>query len=132
MSDRGTTIAVVDDDVRVLESLEDLLESAGHSVVLFTSGVDLLSTDVLADLDCLITDIGIPVVDGFELRSRAHSLRPNLPVIFITGRDEVTDEKKAARGSHQGFFRKPFDASALLATVARILSANDRDSSHAG
>lgn len=131
MTIHAATVAVVDDDARVLESLEDLLEWAGHSVVLFTSGEALLETDVLPDLDCLITDIGIPALDGFELRRRARAIRPDLPVIFITGRHEVADEKRAAHGGHQGFFRKPFDSSALLAAVNEALSTPDEERNHA-
>ncbi len=68
MTEEKPVIAVVDDDERILESMEDLLESAGHSVLVFSSAKALLSDDdVLARLDCLITDIGIPVVNGFEL-----------------------------------------------------------------
>jgi FixJ family two-component response regulator len=114
-------IAVVDDDERVLESIEDLLESAGHSVVVFSSAEALLHDAVLRDLDCLITDIGIPKVDGFELCTRARVQRPDLPVIFITGRQVPSDRRRAAIRIHQGFFQKPFDASALLSAVAEAI-----------
>jgi FixJ family two-component response regulator len=122
----ASLVAVVDDDIRVLESIESLLESAGHSVLLFSSAQALLGGDKLPGLDCLITDIGIPVIDGFELRQKARLVRPDLPVIFITGRHEPADQKRAAAGGHQGFFRKPFDASALLAAVAEALLADPR------
>ena len=115
---RKSTIAVVDDDVRVLESIEDLVESAGHSVRLFSTPQSLLERDVLRKIDCLIADIGMPVVNGFELRRRARYERPDLPVIFITARHEAADQGRAAAESHHGFFQKPFDASALLAAVA--------------
>jgi FixJ family two-component response regulator len=115
---RKSTIAVVDDDVRVLEAIEDLLESAGHSVRLFSSPQSFLERDVLSKIDCLIADIGMPVFDGFELRRRARSVCPDLPVIFITARHEAADQRRAAAESHHGFFRKPFDAPALLAAVA--------------
>ncbi len=116
-----SVIAVVDDDERILESMEDLLESAGHAVMIFSSAKALLDDDVLARLDCLITDIGIPVVDGFELCRRARALRPDLPVIFITGRQLAGDQKRAAARAHQGFFQKPFDAAALLSAVAQAV-----------
>ncbi len=119
-----STIAVVDDDVRVLESIEDLLESAGHSVRLFSSAQSLLDGDILPEIDCLIADIGMPAVDGFELQRLARALRPDLPIIFITARHEAADQKRAATEGYQGFFRKPFDASALLAAVNRALLAS--------
>lgn len=130
MSAQQFVIAVVDDDERVLESIEDLLESAGHSALLFSSAEELLAGDVLSRLDCLITDIGIPHVDGFELCLRVRAVRPDLPVIFITGRGEVGDRKKAAARVHQGFFQKPFDASALLGAIAQAISTHPRRGNH--
>src|SRR5262245_34415545 len=61
-------IAIVDDDPRVLESIEELLESAGHTARTFLSAEALLNSQSLAEIDCLITDIGMPGLGGFELR----------------------------------------------------------------
>lgn len=116
-------IAVVDDDLRVLESLEDLLESAGHSVKVFASGRALLEDEGFATIDCLITDIGMPALDGFELQRLARARRPNLPVILITGRHEIADQQRALTLGHNGFFRKPFDVKALLAAVSRAVAS---------
>lgn len=120
------TIAVVDDDMRVLESIEDLLESAGHSALLFSCAEALIEKRIIGRLDCLITDIGLPVIDGFELCQIVRTERPGLPVIFITGRHETADQKRASDGGHQGFFRKPFDAAALLAAVSQALLTHPR------
>ena len=62
----------------------------------------------LSDLDVLITDIGMPGMDGFELRDLVRKARPELPVFLITGRHEIADQGRAQGIS--GFFRKPFDA----------------------
>jgi len=113
-------VAVVDDDPRILESLESLLESAGHSVRLFTSATELLEDCGFADIDCLISDIGMPVINGWELQRLAHAARPELPVILITGRD-WSDQAMAAAQGGQGFFRKPFNGQDLLAAVSRAL-----------
>jgi FixJ family two-component response regulator len=107
-------VAVVDDDPRLLESLEDLLESAGYVARSFSSAGSLLIGGI-SDVDLLISDIGMPGIDGFELRDRVKKARPELPVFLITGRHEVADQVRA-RGIN-GFFRKPFDAQALLAAV---------------
>ena len=107
-------IAVVDDDPRLLESLEDLLESAGYTARSFSSARSLLVRG-LSDVDLLITDIGMPGTDGFELRDLVKKERPELPVFLITGRHEIADQDRAH--GVNGFFRKPFDAQALLAAV---------------
>jgi FixJ family two-component response regulator len=113
----SSTIAVVDDDPRLLESLRELLESAGHSVRSFSAAKLLLEDKAaLAEADCLIADIGMPVIDGFELEKLVRQARPELPVILITGRHEIADQQRAiAQGNR--FFRKPFDGQALLAAI---------------
>ena len=116
-------IAVVDDDPRVLESLANLLESAGHSVRLFPSAAALLKNCAFAEMDCLISDISMPVIGGLELQRLAHVARPELPVILITGH-ELTDQATAASRGSQGFFRKPFNGQDLLAAVSKALSGS--------
>jgi FixJ family two-component response regulator len=123
MSCRVSTVAVVDDDARVLESLEDLLESAGHTVLVFASGKALLDDQAFTAIDCLITDIGMPQLDGFELQRLVQVRRPGLPVILITGRHEIADQQRAATLGNHGFFFKPFDGQALLAAVRRAVIA---------
>jgi FixJ family two-component response regulator len=112
-------VAVVDDDLRILESLEDLLESAGYMACSFSSA-KLLLINGLAGLDLVITDIGMSGMDGFELRDLVKKARPDLPVFLITGRHEIADQDRARGAS--GFFRKPFDSQALLAAIGSALS----------
>ncbi|KGE01311.1 response regulator [Rhizobium sp. YS-1r] len=111
-------VAIVDDDPDVLASLVELLESAGFTACSFTSGEALLSSG-LKGVDVLITDIGMPGADGFELRDLARRENPQLPVFLITGRHEIADQDRA-RGIG-GFLRKPFDGHALLAAVRDAL-----------
>ena len=118
MNKTGHVVAIVDDDPRLLESVGDLLESAGYVAQSFSSPAALL-VNGLSSLDLLITDIGMPGMDGFELRDLVKKLRPELPVFLITGRHEIADQSRAQGTS--GFFRKPFDAQALLAAIANAL-----------
>jgi FixJ family two-component response regulator len=116
-------VAVVDDDYRVLESLEDLLESAGYGVRLFASARQFLDTSI-AEVDCVISDIGMPGADGFALQEIIRNCRPTLPVILITGRHEfATVEHEAARGGRR-LFEKPFDTRELLAAIGSELQAS--------
>ena len=114
-------IAVVDDDPRLLESLEELLESAGYSAHCFRSAAHLLAYG-LSNVDLLITDIGMPGTNGFELRDIVKQSRPGLPVFLVTGRHEIADQGRAQGIS--GFFRKPFDAPALLVAMAEALQTS--------
>lgn len=115
-------VAVIDDDPRVLESLEDLLESAGYAARTFASAGPFLER--LADVDALITDIGLPEIDGFRLRELVDEARPDLPVFLITGRHEIADQDRA-RGI-SGFFHKPFDAKELLGAIDVALRGQGR------
>jgi FixJ family two-component response regulator len=109
------TIAIVDDDIQLLESLENLLESAGYAVRTFSSPRALLQAG-LADLDCLITDIGMPEMDGLQLRDAVGKARPGLPVLLMTGRHEIADQPGKAALT-PALFRKPIDGRLLLAAV---------------
>lgn len=119
MSAAMSLVAVVDDDPAVLDSLEELLESAGYAVRCFSSARELLDNG-LSGLDVLITDIGMPGMDGFELRDVVNGERPELPVFLVTGRHELADPARAKGVS--GLFRKPFDTPVLLAAIGRVLS----------
>ena len=113
-------VAVVDDDHRTLESLADLLEAAGYDVRLYSSARMVWTRGGLAEIDCLISDIGMPDMDGFELRRLALSERPELPVILITGRPEVRAQY-ASIIERDRYFEKPFDGRQLLAAVRTAL-----------
>ena len=127
MSNIRPVVAVVDDDPRLLESLEELLESAGYVARSFSSARQLLISG-LSGLDVLITDIGMLGMNGFELRDLVRRTRPELPVFLITGRHEIADQHRAQGIS--GFFRKPFDAQALLAAVGDSLRNQKMEDDH--
>ena len=114
-------IAVVDDDPRVLESLENLFESAGYTVATFSSGQSLL-TSGLSNINCLITDIGMPGMDGFELLDIVKKTRPKLPVFLLSGRHEIGDQHRATGKDIGGFFMKPFGGQDLLAAIDQTLA----------
>jgi FixJ family two-component response regulator len=126
MNDRGChVIAVVDDDPRILESLQDLLESAGYDASVHASGLSLLASG-LARIDLLIADVGLPGMDGLELRERVREARPELPVILISGRRDLTEELPEHDAGYTELFRKPFDGQALLAAVSQALQSRAR------
>jgi FixJ family two-component response regulator len=115
-----SVVAVVDDDHRTLESLADLLEAAGYDVRLYSSATALYVGGGLADIDCLISDIGMPDTNGIELRRMALSERPELPVILITGRPELRRQYSSML-ERDRYFEKPFDGQQLLATIRTAL-----------
>src|SRR4029077_15524634 len=111
----GSVVAVVDDDESVLRSLEYLLESADHPVRLFTSGTALLDSGCLPEIDCLISDIDMPGIDGLELIRLVKAARPGLPLILITGYPETLQRLPSLSGGKPRYFTKPFRGPELLA-----------------
>jgi len=117
-------VAIVDDDNRIIASLGSLLESAGYDVRLYSSAEKLLGNDsLIKELDCLISDIDMPVVDGFELRRAAKSVKPGLPVILITARSDLAAQARTSGLPADRLFMKPFDGSDLLSAVGKAVGA---------
>jgi len=117
----GFIVAVVDDDEGILRSLEILLESADYAVRLFHSGTELLDGGGLEEIDCLISDIDMPGMDGFELLRLVHAARPQLPTILITGYPDTLKRLPPLGRSSPRFFTKPFDGPELLTAVSDAL-----------
>jgi len=113
-------VAVVDDDHRALESLADLLEAAGYDVRVYSSASALCDHGGLSGIDCLISDIGMPDMNGIELRQVALSQRPELPVILITARHELRAPLSSII-ERDRYFEKPFDGPQLLDAVHRAV-----------
>ena len=122
MTERPTAsiVAVVDDDRSVLRSLQYLLESADYGIRLFSSGMELLDSGCVPEIDCLISDVDMPGMEGYELMRVVHTVRPELPVILITG---YPDTLRGLGSPSDGprCFTKPFNGPELLAAVSEAI-----------
>ena len=115
-------VAIVDDDSRVCESLQSLIESTGVSARVFSVAEEFLQEVHLAGTSCLITDVRMPGMDGLDLQRRVRLVRPELPVIFITAHHEDNVEQRALAEGASFFIRKPFDVEELLSAIKIALS----------
>jgi len=111
-----------DDDFRVRESMESLMESAGYAPRVFASVEEFLQSGTLAGTTCLITDVRMPVMDGIELQRRVRLERPKLPVIFISAHSDEEFRTRALSEGAAGFLCKPFDAVDLLEAIQAALT----------
>lgn len=115
-------IAVVDDDASVRKALTRLIKSAGLEAVGFGSAQEFIDSGVQTQVGCLILDIHLGGMSGFELEQRLRITGPSLPVIFITAHDDVTTQARARQTGAVAYIRKPFDGQALLESVRQAIS----------
>ncbi|GGC85989.1 response regulator transcription factor [Undibacterium terreum] len=113
------SIAIVDDDGRVLESLANLLSSFGYHPRPFTSALDLLAADILPQVCCVITDREMPLMNGLELLAHIKRSEFPVPVIIITGKPSEDTELFYANQGAAGFLRKPLDWDSLYCLLQR-------------
>ena len=113
-------IAVIDDDPRVLDSLQGLLESVGYSAAVFSSAEEFLESGCAEYSQCVIADIGLPGMNGVALRRRLNASQRDLPVILITAQRESPVLSEIETNDRLRFFEKPFDTGRLLSAVATL------------
>jgi len=125
---RGTIqpplVAVVDDDESVRESLPDLLGEFGFRSKVFSSAEEFLASDAVGQMGCLVLDIAMPGMTGFELQQELKVRGHNIPIVFITGQKDETVRRRALEEGAVGFLLKPFSDTALLKALKTALGLN--------
>lgn len=117
-----TLILIVDDDRTVVRLCQRLLERAGYQVIAVTDPLESIRMIAQREIGLLITDIRMPVMDGFELISQAKQMRPELPVLVMTGFASVDNAIQALHRGVDGLILKPFEnTSDLVQSVQQVL-----------
>jgi two-component system, OmpR family, response regulator ChvI len=114
------TIALVDDDRNILTSVSIALEAEGYRIQTYTDGASALDGLKHAPPDLAIFDIKMPRMDGMELLRRLRQ-KSDLPVIFLTSKDEEIDELFGLKMGADDFIRKPFSQRLLVERVKAVL-----------
>lgn len=114
------TIALVDDDRNILTSVAIALEGEGYKVQTYTDGASALEGLKTSPPDLAIFDIKMPRMDGMELLRRLRQ-KSDLPVIFLTSKDEEIDELFGLKMGADDFIHKPFSQRLLVERVKAIL-----------
>src|SRR5579863_1522324 len=114
-------LAILDDDKSVQRALQDLIESAGMSTLCFDSAEQFLRSGARQMARCVIADVRMQGMSGFELQARLKTERCRIPIIFITGRGDIPSAVNAMKEGASDFFTKPVDGTALLNSVERAL-----------
>ena len=118
------TIALVDDDRNILTSVSMTLEQEGYQVRTYTDGESALQGLLAKPADLAVLDIKMPRMDGMELLQRLRQ-RSNMPVVFLTSKDEEVDELMGLRLGADDYITKPFSQRLLLERIRALLRRNE-------
>jgi len=110
-------VAIVDDDESIRRSLARVFRINGISARTFASAEDFLSFCSDDEPRCLVLDVQLGGMSGFELKDRLYANGRTAPIIFITALDEIPSGELQGRSGSHGYLRKPFETTALLALV---------------
>ena len=131
-----THICLIDDDENILASLSLALKSEGYIISAFSDGLSGLNSLQEDDYDIAILDIKMPRLDGLEVLQKLRQTS-NLPVIFLTSKDEEVDQLVGLKMGADDYITKPFSQKLLIERVKAILrrtnqtiNSNDKESSN--
>jgi two-component system, OmpR family, response regulator ChvI len=114
------TIALVDDDRNILASVSIALEAEGYRVMTYSDGASALDGFKTSPPDVAVLDIKMPRMDGMEMLRRLRQ-KSDMPVIFLTSKDEEIDELFGLKMGADDFIRKPFSQRLLVERVKAVL-----------
>jgi FixJ family two-component response regulator len=118
-------IAIIDDDAAVRDAMTNLVQSLGYSTEVYGSGEDFINAAPNSEADCLLVDIQLGDITGFELIRHLLTMGLLLPVIFMTGSQDSTLRKEAAGFGAVACLLKPFPTSDLIQAFADAIGTAD-------
>ncbi len=121
MDQKKALIGVVDDDQYVRKALTRLIKSLGLDVVSFASGENFLDSHEENTADCLVLDVHLGGMSGFELQEKLALAGTTIPIIFITAHDVASTHDHAMNSGAVAYLRKPFDDEALITAIDKAI-----------
>ena len=117
----------MDDEAPGRNALRRLLRLTDYEVAVFESGEEFLASIEARRPDCVILDVHMPGLSGFDVQSRLRATHAGVPVIFITASDDPDLDRLALASGGRMLLRKPFSNDELLAAVGAALRGSSRD-----
>ena len=121
MSQTQPVIAIVDDEASIRRALARLLYTVGWHTATFPSAEAFLQTGMQASPDCLIIDVWLPSMTGVELQEHLVATGNTLPVVIITGREDLHMRMRAMQAGAVAYLLKPLDGQDLLQILQEAL-----------
>ena len=119
----ATLLALVDDDEDVRVALMRLASSAGFAVEAFASGEEFLRSVADHEPDCVVLDLHMPGMSGFDVQRALAVAHAAVPVVVITGHDVPESCERAMRLGAKAYLRKPVEDEALLSAIGAAIGA---------
>jgi FixJ family two-component response regulator len=114
-------ISIVDDDASIREALTSLMRSVRFRVDAFGSAEEFLASGRVNDTACLIVDVYLPGMSGFQLQDYVNVERAGIPIIFITAHADEGSRQRAVKGGAIAFLRKPVRREILFPAIQSAL-----------
>ena len=115
------TLLVVDDEPSIRELLSASLRFAGFNVLTAADGHEALHHQSGSQVDLVVLDIMLPDMDGFEVLRRLRERSPELPVLFLTARDDIKDKVQGLTVGGDDYITKPFSPKELVARIKAVM-----------
>jgi FixJ family two-component response regulator len=115
------TVCIVDDDTSLLRALQRLVTAAGFRAAAFLSAEAFLASDYRAGCGCLVLDVNLGGLSGFDLHERLIADGVPVPVIFITAHDDIVTRERARAAGAVAYLRKPFDDDLLIEAIRGVV-----------
>lgn len=119
---KGLLIAVVDDEESVRKALQRLIRSAGFDVETFPTGAEFLKSVQDHEPACVVLDLHMPEVNGFEVQVELNRSRSHVPIVVITGHDTAEARTRVMNQGASAYLRKPVDDLMLLRAINEALA----------
>lgn len=115
-------VAIVDDDISVRRSTRRLLQSAGLRAEAYASAEEFLGSRRVGETGCLLLDLRMPGMSGFELQRHLADASTPIPIVFFSAIASADEERQAMQAGGVQFLRKPVSKGALLLAIRKALS----------
>ena len=112
------TVYVVDDDAAFRKSVVRLLRLSGYDIAPYESADELLLHLPDSGPGCILLDLNMPQMNGLDLQTRLHAMDVHLPIVFLTGRGDISSSVKALKAGAEDFLCKPANKHDLLGAEA--------------
>ena len=128
VAEQRTTILIVDDEENILSLMAETLRLVGFAAVPASRGADAIAKIRAEKIDLVLLDINMPVMDGFEVLERIHQIKPGLPVIMLSARQEKSDVIDGFRKGADDYVSKPFSVEEVVMRINAVLRRTNAES----